>query len=49
LLPERDRVFIGQMLEAATAALDFTEGLSKEAVCSDRLVCARISPASSSA
>jgi uncharacterized protein with HEPN domain len=38
MLPERDRVFIAQMLEAATAALDFTEGLTKETVCSDRLI-----------
>ena len=38
MLPERDRVFIGQMLEAAKAALDFTEGLSKETVRDDRLV-----------
>jgi len=38
MLPDRDRVFIGQMVEAATAALDFTEGLSRETVSSDRLV-----------
>ena len=38
MLPDRDRLFIGQMVEAATAALDFTEGLSRETVSSDRLV-----------
>jgi uncharacterized protein with HEPN domain len=38
MLPERDRVFMAQMVEAATAALDFTEGLSRETVCSDRLI-----------
>jgi uncharacterized protein with HEPN domain len=38
MLPDRDRVFIGQMVEAAAAALDFTEGLSRETVSSDRLV-----------
>ena len=38
MLPERDRVFIAQMVEAAEAALEFTEGRSKEGVASDRLV-----------
>ena len=38
MLPERDRVFIAQMVEAAEAALEFTEGRSKESVASDRLV-----------
>ncbi len=38
MLPDRDRVFVGQMVEAATAAHDFTEGLSRETVSSDRLV-----------
>lgn len=38
MLPERDRVFIAQMVEAAEAALEFIEGRSKEGVASDRLV-----------
>ena len=38
MLLEHDRVFIAQMVEAATAALDFTDGLSRETVCSDRLI-----------
>ena len=33
MLPERDRVFIVQMVEAATAALDFTEGVTKKTLC----------------
>lgn len=30
MLPERDAVFIAQMIEAARQALDFTGGLSRE-------------------
>jgi len=36
MLPERDRVFLAQMIEAATAALEFTEGLTEERLRSDR-------------
>ena len=38
MLPERDAVFIAQMIEAAQAALDFTEGLGKETVLDTRVV-----------
>jgi len=38
MLPERDRVFVGQMVEAASAAIEFTEGLHKETLLEDRLV-----------
>jgi hypothetical protein len=38
MLLERDRVFIVQTVEAAVAALEFTEGQSRETFCSDRLV-----------
>jgi uncharacterized protein with HEPN domain len=38
MLPERDRVFVAQMVEAAEAALEFTDGVTKEAFCADRLV-----------
>ena len=38
MLPDRDRVFVGQMIEAAQAALDFTEGRTKDALLSDRFV-----------
>jgi uncharacterized protein with HEPN domain len=38
MLPDRDRVYLGQMVEAATAALDFTEGLSRDAIFGDRLI-----------
>lgn len=38
MLPERDRVFIVQMVEAVSAALEFTEGQSRESFCGDRLV-----------
>ncbi len=38
MLPERDRVFIVQMVEAAAAALEFTEAQSRESFCGDRLV-----------
>ena len=38
MLPERDRVFIAQMVEAAEAALEFSEGLTEESFSGDRLV-----------
>ena len=36
MLPERDRVFVGQMLEAAQAAFEFTEGLTRDDIERDR-------------
>jgi uncharacterized protein with HEPN domain len=38
MLPERDRVFVAQMIEAANAALEFTDGPTKESLGSDRLI-----------
>ena len=38
MLPERDRVFVAQMIEAASAALEFTEGQTKESFGEDRLI-----------
>ena len=48
MLPERDRVFVGQMVEAASAAIEFTEGLHKETLLEDRLVAFAVVRASSS-
>ena len=38
MLPERDRVFVAQMIEAAAAALDFAADQTRESFCADRLV-----------
>ena len=41
MLPERDQVFVAQMVEAAEAALEFTEGIDRTSFCEDRLVGSR--------
>jgi uncharacterized protein with HEPN domain len=38
MLPERDRVFIAQTIEAAEAAIEFCEGETREQFLGDRLV-----------
>jgi len=38
MLPDRDRVFIAQMVEGAEAALEFSEGHTAESFAGDRLV-----------
>jgi uncharacterized protein with HEPN domain len=38
MLPERDRVFIAQMVEGAEAALEFSADHTRESFASDRLV-----------
>jgi uncharacterized protein with HEPN domain len=38
MLPEHDRVFIAQMIEAAEAALEFCDGETREQFLDDRLV-----------
>lgn len=38
MLPDRDRIVVGQTAENAAAALDFTGCVSRETVSSDRLV-----------